>query len=770
MRPTRTSSQILPRIDDCECTPSIQHLFRRHYLLQSPMYYIRWLYAVIYSLYLLFVLRSRDPTDTDIVGYIENTTMAILVRPATDGKLGEYEVTFCDCKLRTSGGYKLKNMLLRYKTGKNGVHILRFIRNGVEVTDRSQIFSTIYFYHIHSMHTKSHLFSNSLVRNIVNNDVKTLQESSYTSIPLHYQLLHSSLSVLEWDGNMSRYLGYGDACIRESIVEESRNMSALEGHQAVHRWNSHGKDSFAGKLFRVRAGAVRSGDVLALQDVMERHGIDPKMLDALFNHTIVHSVDHHGISERSFLRFSLHPCTWDKDCSTYRAFNTSVFRVLITQPNLNPLAPNTLRFINKPFYQDLYRELKNIDPQMAESGAWWRRRRRRRSVSTAGCSKPRILGYTYRSGCYSPYTNGERCTYRCRTGYSRVSGDYTRTCSGGRWVGTNLVCRRVGADCRSSPPFVPNTIRSGCAAPYKHLETCRYQCRRGYSRVTGSTYKRCQNGGWSGSDLICRYTATLPCSAPPIRTWSFRYGCYPPYTHGERCSFACRNGSPQSGSSTRTCNNGVWSGTPLTCVRRGSFDPADSDTTAKECFCIHKTCAAFKEICDQPHTNVAFLKVHKCGSTTVANLMFRFGDKHNLIVALPPKRDRPTIGRLGTIKDSDYKHPPGGKRWNIFAHHAMYDRTRFHQLMAPDTRNSSYGSSWNAKSMICTGYSSGGANACQEESFLSGSPLVTFPSEGPPYIVGLISRGTGCARPGKPGMSTRVSTYLDWIRDTIDEA
>ncbi|XP_035665489.1 galactose-3-O-sulfotransferase 3-like isoform X2 [Branchiostoma floridae] len=93
-----------------------------------------------------------------------------------------------------------------------------------------------------------------------------------------------------------------------------------------------------------------------------------------------------------------------------------------------------------------------------------------------------------------------------------------------------------------------------------------------------------------------------------------------------------------------------------------------------------------KEICDQPHTNVAFLKVHKCGSTTVANLMFRFGDKHNLIVALPPKRDRPTIGRLGTIKDSDYKHPPGGKRWNIFAHHAMYDRTRFHQLMAPDTR------------------------------------------------------------------------------------
>ncbi|XP_066292664.1 uncharacterized protein [Branchiostoma lanceolatum] len=352
MRPTtKMPSPVRPRIDDCECTPCVQHLFRRHYLLQSPMYYIRWIYAVLYSLYLLFFL--RDPTDRDIVGYIENTTMTMLIR--RDGGSGECEVTVSDCKLRASGGYKLKNMSLRYKAGRNGVQILNFTRNGDEVTDRAQIFSTIYFYHTHSMHTKSHLFSNGLVRHIVDNDVKTLQESSYTSIPLHYVLLHSSLSVLMWDGNMSRYLGYGDACIRESLVEESRNMSALEGHRAEHRWNSHGKDTFAGKLFRSR---------LALKGVMGRHGIDPKLLDALFNHTIVHSVDHHGMSEWSCLRFSLHP--WDKECSLYQAFNTSVYRVLITQPNLNPLAPNTLRSINKPFYQDLYRELKNIDTAWAE--------------------------------------------------------------------------------------------------------------------------------------------------------------------------------------------------------------------------------------------------------------------------------------------------------------------------------------------------------------------------------------------------------------------
>ncbi|CAH1271266.1 Hypp4612 [Branchiostoma lanceolatum] len=37
-------------------------------------------------------------------------------------------------------------------------------------------------------------------------------------------------------------------------------------------------------------------------------------------------------------------------------------------------------------------------------------------------------------------------------------------------------------------------------------------------------------------------------------------------------------------------------------------------------------------------------------------------------------------------RDVDYEHPPVGKRWNVFAHHAMYNRTRFHQLMAPNSR------------------------------------------------------------------------------------
>ncbi|XP_019630697.1 PREDICTED: galactose-3-O-sulfotransferase 3-like [Branchiostoma belcheri] len=89
----------------------------------------------------------------------------------------------------------------------------------------------------------------------------------------------------------------------------------------------------------------------------------------------------------------------------------------------------------------------------------------------------------------------------------------------------------------------------------------------------------------------------------------------------------------------------------------------------------------------QPHLNVAFMKIHKCGSSLISHMLLRFGYGHNLIVALPSEKGREIIGGFGIIKDDDYVHPPGGQRWNSFVgHHAFYNRTRFRQLMAPNTR------------------------------------------------------------------------------------
>jgi len=57
--------------------------------------------------------------------------------------------------------------------------------------------------------------------------------------------------------------------------------------------------------------------------------------------------------------------------------------------------------------------------------------------------------------------------------------------------------------------------------------------------------------------------------------------------------------------------------------------------------------------------------------------------------------------------------------------------------------------------MICAGLNKGGVDTCQGD---SGGPL-TIGRE----LVGIVSFGRGCARPGIPGVYTRVASYIDWI-------
>ncbi|XP_018411002.1 PREDICTED: galactosylceramide sulfotransferase [Nanorana parkeri] len=84
-----------------------------------------------------------------------------------------------------------------------------------------------------------------------------------------------------------------------------------------------------------------------------------------------------------------------------------------------------------------------------------------------------------------------------------------------------------------------------------------------------------------------------------------------------------------------------------------------------------------------PRHNLMFLKTHKTGSSTILNILFRYGEKHNLHFAFPRRRN-------------DFGYPSYFQRWqvegyepgmcfNIICNHMRYQHSEVSLLMPPDT-------------------------------------------------------------------------------------
>eukprot|EP00058_Branchiostoma_floridae_P026486 XP_002611977.1 hypothetical protein BRAFLDRAFT_91863 [Branchiostoma floridae] len=87
-------------------------------------------------------------------------------------------------------------------------------------------------------------------------------------------------------------------------------------------------------------------------------------------------------------------------------------------------------------------------------------------------------------------------------------------------------------------------------------------------------------------------------------------------------------------------------------------------------------------------TNLAFIKVHKAGGTTMCQLFFRFGLRHHLNFVLPNASSHTTAFNLGwprPLKKRQYLRRIDGEPFNILTNHAVYRRDVFRNIMPNDT-------------------------------------------------------------------------------------
>ncbi|XP_076621858.1 trypsin-1 [Colletes latitarsis] len=87
-------------------------------------------------------------------------------------------------------------------------------------------------------------------------------------------------------------------------------------------------------------------------------------------------------------------------------------------------------------------------------------------------------------------------------------------------------------------------------------------------------------------------------------------------------------------------------------------------------------------------------------------------------------------------------------------------------LTNTECRASKYPSRRITDNMLCAGYKEGSKDSCQGD---SGGPLHVA-NDDTYNIVGVVSWGEGCAKPGYPGVYTRVNRYLTWITRNAEDA
>lgn len=117
--------------------------------------------------------------------------------------------------------------------------------------------------------------------------------------------------------------------------------------------------------------------------------------------------------------------------------------------------------------------------------------------------------------------------------------------------------------------------------------------------------------------------------------------------------------------------------------------------------------------------------------------------------------ERPATGRNATVVGWGYREEWGPSSYYLEQVHVP--------IVSSEQCNSIYGAGEVTERMICAGdVAQGGRDACQGD---TGGPLIIDEQ-----LVGLVSWGRGCGRPGYPTVYTYVPSLKTWIDETLEAA
>ncbi|XP_035244640.1 complement decay-accelerating factor transmembrane isoform-like isoform X2 [Anguilla anguilla] len=179
------------------------------------------------------------------------------------------------------------------------------------------------------------------------------------------------------------------------------------------------------------------------------------------------------------------------------------------------------------------------------------------------------LELTEEEAALDTFDEGSSVTFKCGTGYTKVSGDGTILCRNGIWTVETLQCQKKSC---GSPGYLING-RFSTPEGTDYGATAYASCNRGYE-VQGTAYRQCFDFGWSNRVPLCEIKK---CADPPTivngRISSRPDTEFPVFR--DIVQYKCDKNYNLVGDSQLVCNElGSYNGTVPQCKELNCPDPS----------------------------------------------------------------------------------------------------------------------------------------------------------------------------------------------------